>query len=138
MPTATPAPSPSDDTPTNRRQSRRPTVFPAGRLGTSAFCAVAGIGRTSFLTKFRPKPDYIELFDIRLDALGRLNMSERAARTYARQRAGGRPPHGNTGRSPARPCPACGEAIHPRVNVCPKCRQRVRAAKPDDEVETAL
>ncbi|HEY0970900.1 MAG TPA: hypothetical protein VGE02_08020 [Gemmatimonadales bacterium] len=130
MPTATPVSLASGDTPTDGRPSRRPTVFPAGRLGTSAFCAVAGIGRTSFLTKYRPDPRYVELFDIRLDALGRLNMSERAARTYARQRAGGRPPHGNAGRSPQRDCPHCGEKIHPRRKQCPHCERAISGVNP--------
>jgi endogenous inhibitor of DNA gyrase (YacG/DUF329 family) len=131
MSSSIPTPSGSADVPTNRRRAPRPTVFPAGRLGTKAFCRVAGIGRTSFLTKYRPDPKYIELFDIKLDALGRLNMSERAAQRYAHQRAGGRPPHGNAGRSPQRKCPHCSEKIHPRRKRCPHCGRAVKDENPD-------
>ena len=131
MSSSTPTPPVNADAPKDRRRSPRPTVFPAGRLGTNAFCRVAGIGRTSFLTKFRPDKKYIELFDIKLDALGRLNMSERAAQRYARQRAGGRPPHGNAGRSPQRDCPHCSEKIHPRRKLCSHCGRPVRANNGD-------
>jgi len=105
---------------------RRPTVFPAGRCGTDEFCRIAGIGRTTFLTKYRPDPYYVELFDIRIDKLGRLNMSVRAARKWGVSRMGQRPRHGNAGRSPQRPCPACAALIHPRINMCPECHARIR------------
>ena len=101
--------------------TKRQAVFPPGRVGTLEFCRISGIGRTRFLTTFRTDPKYIEQFDILIDILGRLNMSERAARHWAKTQIGGRPPHGNVGRSPARRCPECGTDVHPRRKVCLHC-----------------
>jgi len=107
-----------------------PGKFPAGRCGTAEFCRVAGLCKTTFHTRYRQDPFYIELFDIRVDDLNRLNLSVRAARRFGEQRMGQRP-HGNAGRFPTHPCPKCGGAIHPRVKICPLCHQPVRPAAED-------
>ena len=107
-----------------------PAKFPAGRCGTATFCRIAGLCKTTFATRYRKDPYYMELFDIRMDGLNRLNMSLSAARRFGEQRAGQRP-HGNTGRFPTHPCPHCGGKIHPRVNICPLCQKRVRPAAED-------
>ena len=102
-----------------------PGKFPAGRCGTDEFCRIAGLSKSIFHVRYRTDPFYLELFDIRVDALNRLNMSVRAARRFGEQRAGQRP-HGLTGRSPKAPCPNCGGKIHPRVKVCPLCGKPTR------------
>lgn len=99
--------------------------FPAGRCGTKEFCTIAGIGPTTFFMSYRHDPYYIELFDLRVDALNRLNMSLAAAKAFAAARAGQRP-HGNTGRFKTRPCPACKAATHVRVNHCSSCGEQIR------------
>lgn len=99
--------------------------FPQGRVGTTQFCEITGLGRTTFLMKYRPDPYYIELFDIRIDALNRLNMSEKAARAFARTRIGKRP-HGNTGRFHGVPCPHCTASIAPNAKKCRTCGRVVR------------
>lgn len=97
-----------------------PAHFPAGRCGTDEFCRIAGLSKTIFFTRYRQDPHYIQLFDIRVDALNRLNMSVRAARRWGAQRAG-RTAHGNAGRFPSVPCGACQQRIHPRAKVCANC-----------------
>jgi hypothetical protein len=97
-----------------------PGRFPEGRCGTDEFCRLAGLAKTTFFVRYRQDPHYIELWDIRVDSLGRLNFSVSAARRFGQQRAGGRV-HGNAGRFPSRPCPYCTKPIHPRVLVCKHC-----------------
>lgn len=99
-----------------------PSIFPEGRVGTARFCAIAGLGRTVFLTRYRHDPTFIRRFDIRIDALGRLSMSEAAAIQYGQQRAG-KPAHGNSGRFRGRPCPdpTCDAHVPNRADTCRKC-----------------
>jgi hypothetical protein len=106
--------------------------FPQGRVGTTQFCEITGLGRTTFLMKYRPDPYYIELFDLRIDAHNRLNMSEKAARAFARTRIGKRP-HGNTGRFHGVPCPHCAASIAPNARKCRACGGAICKGQPGGE-----
>ena len=97
-----------------------PGKYPEGRCGTSEFCRIAGLSKTVFFTRYRNDPTYIKRWDIRIDALNRLNMSRAAADLEAKQRAG-RPAHGNAGRAMRRECPACAAMVHNRCNECRFC-----------------
>ena len=101
-----------------------PSLFPTGRCGTKRFCEVTGLARTTFLTRYRIDPYYIELFDIRIDVLNRLNMSEKAARAFGQLRAGNRP-LGRVQRVPDVRCPQCDVLVAARRRICPGCQHTV-------------
>lgn len=99
-----------------------PSRFPAGRCGTQRFCDITGLSRTIFLTRYRPDPHYIEQFDIRVDALNRLNMSERAARAFGEERQGLRPKKAmRVQRVPDVSCERCTASMPVRARFCPAC-----------------
>ena len=97
-----------------------PGKYPMGRCGTEEFCRMAGLSKTIFFTRYRQDPKYIKQFDIRIDALNRLNMSRDAGERFAETRAGRRA-HGNAGRAMRRVCPSCSNAVHNRCNECRYC-----------------
>lgn len=97
-----------------------PGIYPVGRCGTIEFCRIAGLSKTTFFTKYRKDSRYIKQFDIRVDALQRLNMSRDAAEAFAKTRAG-KLAHGNAGRAMQRLCPRCQAPNHNRRNTCCAC-----------------
>ena len=96
-----------------------PRPFPPGRIGLKQFLADAGISKNTFHLKYRNAPEYIVLLDIDEDRDHRLHFPADAGHRLRALR--GKAPHGNTGRKPSRPCPACGRALHPRHTACVHC-----------------
>lgn len=81
--------SPIPPSSTSPTKISRPARYPAGRCGVARFCEITGIGRTTFFTKLRKEPFFIERLDIRQNPEnGYLSMNESRARDYARQRTG--------------------------------------------------
>lgn len=97
-------------------------MFPEGRIGTRRFLEITGLSKTTFYTRYRKVPRWIDEFDIRMDESDRLSFDEDAARQFAAGRVGRRA-HGITDRARRlnRHCPQCEEQVPPRARFCPSC-----------------
>ena len=96
------------------------STFPEGRCGLREFLQIAGISKNTFYLKYRVHASYTPMLDIREDRMHRIHMPRTAAELIAAERAS-KPPHGNKGRRPHRPCGGCRREMHPRARTCPAC-----------------
>lgn len=94
-------------------------VIPEGRCSLSEFLAITQMTKNTFFLAFRHNPSYAALLDIQKNAARRMHMPREAAEVIAcERRVAGKLRHGNKRRTPQRPCPRCGVAIHPRHTWC--------------------
>lgn len=93
--------------------------LPPGRIGLKVLLADAEISKNTFFRNFRYDRTVAQLLDIQEDRDHRLHFPADAGHRLRAYR--GKARHGNAGRSPGRPCPSCGAALHPRHTACIKC-----------------
>lgn len=97
-------------------------AFAAGRMGLTEFRALIGIGKTTFYTRLRSDPGFINRVDLRTDASGRLHMSEREANRFAREWLGSIAANpSERAETLLRRCPHCDELVRLRASVCKHC-----------------
>jgi hypothetical protein len=98
-------------------------AFPRGRIGTHELLARTGLGKTTFFTKFRHDPYWIERLDIRLDHRGRLHMKDEAGLRELLDICMGRRADHRSKRADnlARPCSGCGDSVNIQRKACPAC-----------------
>lgn len=101
--------------------------FPPGRIGLKQLLSEAQVSKNTFFLKYRNDPVFAQLLDIREDRDQRLHFAANAGQILAAHR-GDKPRHGNAGRSPHRPCPACGASLHPRLVACVACGKELALA----------
>jgi|GEM_PF-5813823 len=98
-------------------------AFPPGRIGTSELLARTGIRKTTFYTKFRHDPYWIERLDMRIDHNGRLHFAEEAGLWELLDRCMGRRANRPSDRAAHlyQPCAGCGRAVNRRRGSCSHC-----------------
>jgi hypothetical protein len=99
-------------------------AFPHGRIGTAELLARTGISKTTFFTKFRRDPYWIDRLDMRLDHRGRLHFADEAGLRELLAACMGRRAERSSPRADnlARPCEGCGEPISGQQIRCSNCR----------------
>jgi hypothetical protein len=98
--------------------------FARGRIGTAELLARTGISKTTFFTKFRRDPYWIDRLDMRLDHRGRLHFADEAGLRELLAACMGRRAESPSPRAAnlARPCETCGEPVNAQQKRCSTCR----------------
>jgi hypothetical protein len=94
-------------------------ALPHDRVRLKTVLAQAGISKNTYFRLYRYNPDVARLLDIQEDRDHHLHFAADAGQRLREYR--GKAPHGNIGRAPTRPCPSCGETLHPRHTACVEC-----------------
>jgi hypothetical protein len=104
--------------------STRPMSFPRGRIGTAELLARTGISKTTFFTKLRHDPYWIDRLDMRIDHRGRLHFADEAGLQELLAACMGRRAESRSSRADnlARPCGTCGEPVNVKQKLCSICR----------------